>query len=136
MWQTPRARLAVRARHLAEADTRAHVAARFAVRGIDAGRLDLGAHVPYDELLEAYRGIDIDPNDSGLPGIAQLRTLVGAVMTIGLILSVTLQFAAKSLVSWPQWLIFAATYVWVGVLKKNSLWAILATIMISLLLLN
>jgi chromate transporter len=55
---------------------------------------------------------------------------------IGLILSVTLQFAAKSLVSWPQWLIFAATYVWVGVLKKNSLWAILATIMISLLLLN
>lgn len=55
----PRARLAVRARHLAEADTRAHVAARFAVRGIDAGRLDLGAHVPYDELLEAYRGIDI-----------------------------------------------------------------------------
>jgi len=32
--------------------------------------------------------IDIDPNDSGLPGISQLRTIVGAVMTIGLILSV------------------------------------------------
>ncbi|OUZ08118.1 hypothetical protein BHE97_14380 [Aeromicrobium sp. PE09-221] len=32
--------------------------------------------------------IDINPNDSGLPGIAQLRTIVGAVMTIGLILSV------------------------------------------------
>ncbi|MDN5854932.1 MAG: DUF6112 family protein, partial [Actinomycetia bacterium] len=32
--------------------------------------------------------INIDPNDSGLPGIAQLRTIVGAVMTIGLILSV------------------------------------------------
>src|SRR3546814_17333984 len=32
--------------------------------------------------------IDITPNDSGLPGIAQLRTIVGAVMTIGLILSV------------------------------------------------
>lgn len=32
--------------------------------------------------------IDIDPNDSGLPGIAQLRTIVGAVMTIGLVLSV------------------------------------------------
>ncbi|MHA6522887.1 chromate efflux transporter [Tessaracoccus sp. G1721] len=55
---------------------------------------------------------------------------------IGLILSVTFQFAAKSLVSWPQWLIFAATFVWVGVLKKNSLWAIVATITISLLLLN
>lgn len=32
--------------------------------------------------------INIPPNDSGLPGIAQLRTIVGAVMTIGLILSV------------------------------------------------
>ena len=32
--------------------------------------------------------IDIDPNDSGLPGIDQLRTIVGAVMTVGLILSV------------------------------------------------
>lgn len=32
--------------------------------------------------------IDITPNDSGLPGIAQLRTIVGAVMTVGLNLSV------------------------------------------------
>lgn len=32
--------------------------------------------------------VDISPNDSGLPGIAALRTVVGAVMTIGLILSV------------------------------------------------
>ena len=32
--------------------------------------------------------INIDPNTSGLPGINQLRTIVGAVMTIGLILSV------------------------------------------------
>ena len=32
--------------------------------------------------------IDINPNDSGLPGISQLRTIVGAVMTVGLILSV------------------------------------------------
>ncbi|MHB1063602.1 MAG: DUF6112 family protein [Georgenia sp.] len=32
--------------------------------------------------------VDITPNDSGLPGIAQLRTIVGAVMTVGLILSV------------------------------------------------
>ena len=32
--------------------------------------------------------VDINPNDSGLPGIAQLRTIVGAVMTVGLILSV------------------------------------------------
>lgn len=32
--------------------------------------------------------IDIDPNSSGLPGIAQLRDIVGAVMTVGLFLSV------------------------------------------------
>ena len=32
--------------------------------------------------------IDIDPNSSGLPGIDQLRIIVGAVMTVGLILSV------------------------------------------------
>lgn len=32
--------------------------------------------------------ISISPNESGLPGIAALRTIVGAVMTVGLILSV------------------------------------------------
>ena len=39
-------------------------------------------------LVGVLMDIDITPNDSGLPGIAQLRTIVGAVMTIGLILSV------------------------------------------------
>lgn len=32
--------------------------------------------------------IDITPNDSGLPGLPQLKTIVGAVMTFGLALSV------------------------------------------------
>lgn len=32
--------------------------------------------------------IDITPNGTGLPGIEQLRVMVGAVMTLGLILSV------------------------------------------------
>ena len=32
--------------------------------------------------------IDIVPNGTGLPGIDQLRIIVGAVMTVGLILSV------------------------------------------------
>ncbi|WP_435830538.1 DUF6112 family protein [Micromonospora echinospora] len=32
--------------------------------------------------------IDIAPNRSRLPGIAQLRDIVGAVMTVGLFLSV------------------------------------------------
>ncbi len=32
--------------------------------------------------------IDIDPNTDGLPGIEQLRIIVGAAMTVGLILAV------------------------------------------------
>lgn len=32
--------------------------------------------------------INISPNSNGLPGIGQLRTIVGATMTVGLILSV------------------------------------------------
>ncbi|MTV25154.1 hypothetical protein FTX61_06965 [Nitriliruptoraceae bacterium ZYF776] len=32
--------------------------------------------------------VSISPNESGLPGISSLRTIVGAVMTIGLVLSV------------------------------------------------
>lgn len=32
--------------------------------------------------------IDITPNDDGLPGLPQLKTIVGAVMTFGLALSV------------------------------------------------
>ena len=31
--------------------------------------------------------IDIDPNGTGLPGIEQLRIIVGAVMTVALIVS-------------------------------------------------
>jgi hypothetical protein len=32
--------------------------------------------------------IHISPNDNGLPGISQLRTIVGASMTVGLVLAV------------------------------------------------
>lgn len=32
--------------------------------------------------------ISIDPNSDGLPGISQLRSIVGASMTVGLILAV------------------------------------------------
>jgi hypothetical protein len=38
--------------------------------------------------LKEHPVIDIDPNGTGLPGIEQLRIIVGAVMTVGLILSV------------------------------------------------
>lgn len=53
--------------------------------------------------------IHIDPNSNGLPGIAQLRTIVGASMTIALVLSVLALLVAA--VAWalgshssnPQW---------------------------------
>lgn len=53
----------------------------------------LGAWVHLDDrtihrVLRSSAVIDIDPNSSGLPGIEQLRTIVGAVMTVGLILAV------------------------------------------------
>jgi hypothetical protein len=32
--------------------------------------------------------VSITPNETGLPGIAQLKDIVGAVMTVGLVLSV------------------------------------------------
>jgi hypothetical protein len=34
------------------------------------------------------QNIDINPNSNGLPGIGQLRSIVGASMTVGLILAV------------------------------------------------
>ena len=53
---------------------------------------------------------------------------------IGLIFSVILQFAFKSLIGWQAWLIFALAIIWLMVLKKNSVWAILGTIALSLLI--
>ena len=53
---------------------------------------------------------------------------------IGLLVAVTLQFAFKSLISWQAWLIFVLSIVWLMILKKNSVWAILGTIALSLLI--
>ena len=53
--------------------------------------LGVGVHLAVGTVSRFVKGhivIDIDPNSSGLPGIEQLRTIVGAVMTVGLILSV------------------------------------------------
>ncbi|WP_198018457.1 chromate transporter, partial [Sedimentibacter sp. B4] len=55
---------------------------------------------------------------------------------IGLIASVALQFALKSLLTWQEWLIFVAGFVYIAILKKNSVWAILATIAFSFLFLQ
>ena len=53
---------------------------------------------------------------------------------IGLLIAVTLQFAFKSLVSWQAWLIFVLAIGWLMILKKNSVWAILGTIALSLII--
>jgi len=53
---------------------------------------------------------------------------------IGLLIAVTLQFATKSLVSWQAWLIFLGAVFWLMVLRRDSVWAILGTIALSLLI--
>jgi len=47
----------------------------------------LTAGIPHLTTL-VRQDVTITPNTNGLPGIAALRTIVGAVMTVGLILSV------------------------------------------------
>jgi Family of unknown function (DUF6112) len=44
--------------------------------------------VPHSFVYLLPQDINIDPNANGLPGIGQLRSIVGASMTIGLILAV------------------------------------------------
>jgi chromate transporter len=53
---------------------------------------------------------------------------------IGLLAAITLQFAFKSLISWQAWVIFGASLIWIMYLKKDSLWAILGTVLLSLLI--
>lgn len=45
-------------------------------------------HVVRTKRQREHTVVDIVPNGTGLPGIEQLRVIVGAVMTIGLIMSV------------------------------------------------
>ena len=44
--------------------------------------------LPITSPAAALASIDITPNTTGLPGIEALRTIVGAIMTVGLILAV------------------------------------------------
>jgi chromate transporter len=53
---------------------------------------------------------------------------------IGLLIAVTLQFAFKSLIDWQTWLIFGASLFWLMYLKKDAIWAILGTVVLSLLI--
>ncbi len=53
---------------------------------------------------------------------------------IGIIASVVLSFGEKSLINWQTWLIFLATLFVVIQLKKDVVWAILGTIIVSLII--
>ncbi len=46
--------------------------------------------------------ITIDPNSNGLPGIGQLRKIVGASMTVGLILAVLALIISPSCGRWAR----------------------------------
>jgi len=74
---------------------------------------------------------------SGLHAKVKKLKLVQAIVKgllsgfIGLLASVTLQFALKSLLSWQAWVIFIASLMIVLYYKKDILWAILVTVLFS-----
>jgi chromate transporter len=53
---------------------------------------------------------------------------------IGIITAIALQFGEKSLINWQTWVIFFASLFVIVKLKKDVLWAILGTIIVSLLI--
>ena len=76
---------------------------------------------------------------SGLHGKARNSKMVKAIVKgllsgfIGLLVSVTVQFAVKSLLSWQAWLIFVVSLIVMLYFKKDILWAILGTVLFSIL---
>lgn len=53
---------------------------------------------------------------------------------IGVIAAIALQFGVKSLISWQTWAIFLISLFVIVKLKKNVIWVILGTIIVSLLI--
>ena len=53
---------------------------------------------------------------------------------IGIITAIAYQFGEKSLIDWKTWLIFVAGLFIVSKLKKDVLWAIAGTIVVSLII--
>jgi chromate transporter len=71
-----------------------------------------------------------------IQNLKAVKVIVKGVLTgfIGLLVAVTLQFAFKSLISWQAWVIFLGTTIWVMFWKKDPLWAIVGTILFSLMI--
>ncbi len=65
-----------------------------------------------------------------------VKVIVKGFLTgfIGLLVAVTLQFAFKSLINWQAWIIFIGSLFWLMYLKKDAAWAILGTIILSLII--
>lgn len=65
-----------------------------------------------------------------------VKVIVKGFLTgfIGLLVAVTLQFAFKSLINWQAWIIFIGSLFWLMYLKKDAVWAILGTIILSLII--
>ena len=54
---------------------------------------------------------------------------------IGLLLTVVIKFGISSLINWQTWLIFMVSIILLPILKKDPLWAILATVLLTVILL-
>lgn len=53
---------------------------------------------------------------------------------IGIITAIAMQFGEKSLVNWQAWAIFLISFYVIAKLKKDVIWAILGTIIVSLII--
>ena len=90
----------------------------------------LGVFTPSITLMIALSGLHAKVKQLKL-----VQAIVKGLLSgfIGLLVSVTVHFALKSLLSWQAWLIFIASLVIVLYFKKDILWAILGTVLFSIL---
>jgi chromate transporter len=90
----------------------------------------LGVFTPSITLMIALSGLHAKVKQLKL-----VQAIVKGLLSgfIGLLVSVTLQFALKSLLSWQAWVIFIASLIIVLYFEKDILWAILGTVLFSVL---
>jgi chromate transporter len=90
----------------------------------------LGVFTPSITLMIALSGLHEKARNSKM-----VKAIVKGLLSgfIGLLVSVTAQFAVKSLLSWQAWLIFVVSLIVIFYLKKDILWAILGTVLFSIL---
>ena len=89
----------------------------------------LGVFTPSITLMIALSGLH-----AKVKKLKLVQAIVKGLLSgfIGLLVSVTLQYALKSLLSWQAWLIFIGSLIIVLYFKKDILWAILGTVLFSL----